>query len=181
MFGRLFRRDPEADAIAAALYGAIVAQARNPALYAGFGVADTVSGRFEMVILHLFLVLDRLQTGDARDAVIAQRLFDLHATDMDQSLREMGIGDLGVPKRMKKMTESFYGRSAVYRPLIAGSDKAGLADAVARNVFPEGAAAGAADGLATYMIAAAEVLRAAPATAPRFPDPAAHVPAAATA
>ena len=96
MFGRLFRRETGADAIASTLYGAIVAQARNPIFYEELGVPDTVSGRFEMVVLHVVLVLERLE-----DKAMGQRIFDLYCKDMDQSLREMGVGDLGVPKRMK--------------------------------------------------------------------------------
>lgn len=135
MFGRLFRRDPESDAIAAGLYGAIVAQARNPALYAEFGVADTVDGRFEMVVLHAVLVLDRLQAGGEREKAIGQKVFDLYCLDMDRSLRELGVGDLGVPKRMKAMTERFYGRAAAYGVALAARDRAALAEALDRNVF----------------------------------------------
>jgi cytochrome b pre-mRNA-processing protein 3 len=174
VFGRLFRRAPESDAIAAAVYGAIVAQARHPALYADFGVADTVDGRFEMVVLHTVLVLDRLQGSEA-DRTAAQGIFDLFCTDMDRSLRELGVGDLGVPKRMKQMTERFYGRAAAYRAALAAADRPALADALSRNVFG-GPAAGAAP-LAAYVLASWEALAAAPGgtllgQGPRFADPA---------
>jgi cytochrome b pre-mRNA-processing protein 3 len=143
VFGRLFRRDPASDRIATALYGAIVAQARNPAIYAGFGVADTVDGRFEMVVLHAVLVLERLRTAGAAGNSIGQEVFDLYCLDMDRSLRELGVGDLGVPKRMKAMTERFYGRAAAYRAGLVNGDSAGLTEALARNVFgrPNGGAA----------------------------------------
>lgn len=160
VFGRLFRRDSEAAAIATALYGAIVAQAREPALYAEFGVPDTVDGRFEMVVLHTILALDRLQDGDDRAKAIGQAVFDLYCTDMDQSLRELGIGDLGVPKRMKKMTERFYGRAAAYRPALAAGDAATLDEAIARNVF-NGPAPGSAR-LAAYALRQYAALRATP-------------------
>jgi cytochrome b pre-mRNA-processing protein 3 len=157
MFGRLFRRDSAADGIATSLYGAIVAQARNPALYTVFDVPDTVTGRFEMVVLHLILVLDRLHAEGDAEKVLGQGIFDLYCTDMDRSLREMGIGDLGVPKRMKKMAQAFYGRAGAYREALATRDAARLAEAIARNVFPEG---GAARGLAAYAIASAQSLAA---------------------
>ena len=134
MFGRLFRRAPESDTIAIGLYGAIVAQARNPDLYAGLGVADTVDGRFEMVVLHTVLVLERLQGSDQEKA-LGQQVFDLYCLDMDRSLREMGVGDFGVPKRMKAMAERFFGRAASYRTYLREGDIVSLSDSLARNVF----------------------------------------------
>jgi cytochrome b pre-mRNA-processing protein 3 len=173
MFGRLFQRNTKADAIASALYGAIVAQARTPALYAGLGVADTLEGRFEMVVLHTILVLDRLAEGDDAAKAMAQRVFDLHCTDMDRSLRELGVGDLGVPKRMKKMAESFYGRAGVYRPALAAGDRAGLAEAIARNVFPGVTDPPGAAPLADYALASAGLLAGfAVGDTPQFADPA---------
>jgi cytochrome b pre-mRNA-processing protein 3 len=184
LFDRLFRRDPESDAIAATLYGAIVAQARNPVLYADFGVADTVDGRFEMVVLHAILVLDRLQGGAETEKAVAQKVFDLYCTDMDRSLRELGVGDLGIPKRMKTMTERFYGRAAAYRAVLSAADPGGLADALSRNAF--GGPAPGAEPLAAYVFASFEALAAMPdgallGEAPRFADPAAFVPAEAPA
>ncbi len=134
MFGRLFRREKESTRIAAVLYGAIVAQARQPALYRDLAVADTLDGRFEMVVLHTVLVLERLQT-DAGVSEIAQAVFDVYCTDMDRSLREMGVGDMGVPKRMKVMGERFYGRAASYREALAADDATALEDALRRNVY----------------------------------------------
>lgn len=180
MFGRLFRRDPESDAIAASLYGAIVAQARNPALYTALGVADTVDGRFEMVVLHTVLVVGRLQEGGERERAIAQKIFDLYNTDMDRSLRELGVGDLGVPKRMKKMAERFYGRASAYGALLDAGDREGLAAAMERNVYgkpsPEGRP------LADYVLAAFRSLKgtglaALLAGTVNLPDPAAFAPA----
>ena len=176
MFSGFFRRDPEADAIATGLYGAIVAQARSPALYADMGVADTVEGRFEMVILHLILVIDRLVAGAAAAKALAQKVFDLHCTDMDRSLRELGIGDLGVPKRMKKMAESFYGRAGVYRPALAAGNRAALVEAIGRNVFPGAGEAPGAAPLADYVLASAAALAGfRPGEAPQFADPAGFV------
>ncbi|MEX2036024.1 MAG: ubiquinol-cytochrome C chaperone family protein [Xanthobacteraceae bacterium] len=180
MFGRLFRRDRVSDAIAAALYGAIVAQARNPVLYADFGTADTVDGRFEMVVLHTILVLERLHADGEAERAIGQAVFDLYCTDMDRSLRELGVSDLGVPQRMKKMTERFYGRAATYRAAFAARDVVALAKAIERNVF--GRAAPGAAALAAYALAAFEAFAAMPsaeflAGPPRFADPAAFIPA----
>jgi cytochrome b pre-mRNA-processing protein 3 len=173
MFGRLFRRDNEADAIASALYGAIVAQARNPALYTDFGVADTVTGRFEMVTLHVILVLERLAPLGEAAQPLGQRIFDLYVLDMDRSLRELGIGDLGVPKRMKKMAQAFFGRHEAYREALAAGDAARLADAISRNVYG-GSDGGAAPGLAAYVLASRAAPIDAAAGTVSFADLAAH-------
>ena len=160
MFGRLFRRDREGQAIATALYGAIVAQARNPALYTDFGVADTVTGRFEMVVLHLILALDRIAAEGVPEKALGQAVFDLYCTDMDRSLRELGFGDLGVPRRMKKMAQAFYGRAAAYRDAVAQGNRDALAAAIARNVFPNDG--DHAPALAEYVLASARLLAAQP-------------------
>jgi cytochrome b pre-mRNA-processing protein 3 len=179
MFDRLLRRGrPEGD-IAARLYGAIVAQARHPVFYERFGVADTVTGRFEMVVVHLALVVDRLQ-GSAGDPALAQAVFDVFCVDMDRSLRELGIGDLGVPRRMKEMGEAFYGRARVYRESLAAGDRAALADALHRNVLGNGAgdAAALADYVAASAVTLAGIATADVAAAPRFADPVGFVPGA---
>jgi cytochrome b pre-mRNA-processing protein 3 len=120
-----------------ALYGAIVAQARAPAFYQAYGVADTLDGRFDLIVLHLVLVLARL----ARDGVSArgmgQKLFDAFCRDMDGNLREMGVGDLAVPKRMRRFGEAFYGRQAAYGAAFAAADARELEMALARNIFAE--------------------------------------------
>ena len=176
MFARLFRTDRAAEAAAAAAYGAIVAQARAPAFYATLGVPDSVTGRFEMVVLHTVLVIERLRRdGEAGDA-LGQRIFDDFCRDMDQSLRELGFGDHGVPKRMKKMGESFYGRAEAYGRTLG--NHAGLAEAIARNVFPDSTTMAPASRLAGYTMAAAVSLAETPLArigegAMAFPDPAA--------
>jgi cytochrome b pre-mRNA-processing protein 3 len=179
MFGRLFRRETRADAIASTLYGAIVAQARNPVLYADFGVPDTVSGRFEMVVLHTGLVLDRLQGEGEAGKAAGQKVFDLYCRDMDQSLRELGVGDLGVPKRMKKMAEAFYGRAAAYGAAVVAKDKVLLAEALARNVFAGGESAGGEIALADYVLASGDRLQSVSLLGGQaaFADPAAFVSA----
>ena len=92
-----------------ALYGAIVAQARAAHFYAEMGVPDTVSGRFDMVLLHVVLVLRRLREGEAGERALAQGLFDAFCRDMDHNLREMGISDQGLPRHMQRVGEAFYG------------------------------------------------------------------------
>jgi cytochrome b pre-mRNA-processing protein 3 len=132
---RLFRRSSKPTINA--LYGAIVAQARKPVFYAGFAVPDTVEGRFDMVVLHLVLVLRRLRR-EAPLTKLAQGLFDSFCRDMDHNLREMGVGDLSVPKHMKRLGEAFYGRQRAYEDALSGVDPAALAAALARNVFSGG-------------------------------------------
>jgi cytochrome b pre-mRNA-processing protein 3 len=116
-----------------AIYGMIVAQAREPAFYADLHVRDTVNGRFDMLILHLWLVLRRLQPVPAGSA-LSQALFDRFCADMDDNLREMGVGDLTVPKRMQAFGEAFYGRTSAYDLAFESGDEA-LAQALSRNVF----------------------------------------------
>jgi len=117
------------------LYGTIVAQARNPAFYQSYGVPDTVTARLEMIMLHAILVLRRLKdhTGSGRE--LGQRLFDRFCQDMDDNMREMGVGDLAVPGKMRLIGEAFYGRQAAYTAALAAPHADGLAEALARNVF----------------------------------------------
>src|SRR5205085_1197593 len=105
----LFRRSP--DPTIAALYGAIVAQARHAGFYQNYAVPDTVLGRFDMIVLHLVLVLRRLRDGGAARSATAQGVFDRFCRDMDDNLREMGIGDQAVPDQMRRVGEAFYGRA----------------------------------------------------------------------
>ncbi|MBB3065741.1 ubiquinol-cytochrome C chaperone family protein [Limibacillus halophilus] len=118
------------------LYVAVVEQARNPVFYSDLGVPDSLDGRFELISLHTFLVLHRLksETGEAGLA-IGQGLVDLMFADMDQSLREMGVGDMGVGKRVKKMAEAFQGRVAAYSSALVADEETQLHDALRRNLF----------------------------------------------
>jgi cytochrome b pre-mRNA-processing protein 3 len=135
-----------------AIYGMIVAQAREPVFYQALNVPDTVNARFDMVVLHLWLVLGRLRELDA-EGTFAQGLFDQFCADMDANLREMGVGDLTVPKRMQKFGEAFYGRTAAYDTARAGGAGA-MAEVLARNVLDSTDPA-RARGLASYAAAAA--------------------------
>jgi cytochrome b pre-mRNA-processing protein 3 len=149
MILRLFRRTPRGDTIAA-LYGTIVAQARAPGFYQVYAVPDTVNGRLEMVMLHAVLVLLRLEGEPAPLRDLGQELFDRFCRDMDESMREMGVGDLAVPRKMRRIGTAFYGRLAAYRAALAASDDRPLAVALERNVFGGPAAGEAALRLATY-------------------------------
>lgn len=133
MILRPFRRSAENRTIAA-LYGMIVAQARLPAFYADYGVPDTVEGRFDLIVLHLVLVLRRLAAVD-QGRRIGQRLFDRFCQDLDDNLREMGIGDLAVPKHMRRFGEAFYGRQAAYLRALDAPAARDFENALARNML----------------------------------------------
>jgi cytochrome b pre-mRNA-processing protein 3 len=132
---RIFTKKPE---ISRPLYEAIVAAARRQKFYLDYGVADTVDGRFDMITLHMFLVLDRLRHGGAATENFRQQLTDGFFADMDHNLREMGVGDLSVGKKVRKMAEVFYGRVTAYSAAIGKEDGA-LTDALARNVYADAA------------------------------------------
>lgn len=134
-----------------ALYGAAVAAARAPTLYAGLGVPDTLDGRFDMVGLHAFLLIRRL-TSEPAGRPVAQAVFDAMFNDMDVNLREMGVGDLSVGKKNRQMWEAFHGRSAVYADAMKIGPEA-LAEALERNVWPDGDARLAAANLARLVYA----------------------------
>ncbi|QIG50912.1 ubiquinol-cytochrome C chaperone [Nordella sp. HKS 07] len=148
----LFKRKASRNSVRA-VYGSIVAAARHAKPYAEWGVPDSVDGRYDMIILHAVLVLDRLGSAGPSAQAFAQGLTDEVFADMDRSLREMGVGDLSVGKKVRRMAEIFYGRAQVYRPLLQAGDQAGLAEALGRNVF---AGTGTAEGvrhLAAYALA----------------------------
>jgi cytochrome b pre-mRNA-processing protein 3 len=152
-----FRRNSQARTIHA-LYGAIVAQARSVTFYADYRVPDTVEGRFDLIVLHLVLLLNRLgRPADVArglgQAGLGQELFDAFCRDLDANLREMGVGDLAVPKRMQAFAEAFYGRQAAYLAALEAEDQRVFEKALARNIFPAGNEAGATQ-LARYARAA---------------------------
>jgi cytochrome b pre-mRNA-processing protein 3 len=147
MILRPFRRSPETRTIAS-FYGAIVAQARLPVFYAQFGVPDTVQGRFDLIVLHMVLLLRRLAKTEVGPS-LGQRLFDRFCGDLDDNLREMGIGDLAVPKHMRRFGEAFYGRQAAYLAALDAADGRDFENALARNILVE-ADAGKAACLARY-------------------------------
>jgi cytochrome b pre-mRNA-processing protein 3 len=115
------------------IYGMIVTQSREPLFYRDLAVPDTVNGRFDLLLLHLWMVLRRMRPMQG-GADLSQALFDRFCDDMDANLREMGVGDLTVPKRMQAFGEAFYGRSAAYDlALTAGREP--LAQALCKNVL----------------------------------------------
>jgi cytochrome b pre-mRNA-processing protein 3 len=116
-----------------ALYAKAVAQARQPVFYDRGAVPDSVDGRFDLLVLHMFLLLHRLGAEGAEGRALAQKLFDLMFADMDQSLREMGVSDMSVGKRVKEMARAFYGRVEAYQAGLG--DAAGLEAALARNLY----------------------------------------------
>ena len=119
-----------------AIYGMIVTQAREPLFYQDLGVADTVNGRFDLLLLHLWIVLRRLRSS-AGGTELAQAVFDRFCDDMDANLREMGVGDLAVPRRMRTFGEAFYGRAAAYDLALADGSEP-LAQALCRNIYNGG-------------------------------------------
>jgi cytochrome b pre-mRNA-processing protein 3 len=151
------------------LYGAIVAQARSAAFYTRYGVFDSVDGRFELIVLHLVLVLRRLggepgasqQPNSPSRHPIGQQLFDLFCRDLDDNLREMGVGDLAVPRRMRKFGEAFYGRQAAYGAALGAGHEEALEKALARNILGIPETSENAARLARYARDAAERLDAA--------------------
>lgn len=125
---RFFQKSPAPERL---VYEAIVAAARHPTAYAAWGVPDTLDGRYDMICLHTYLVLDRLK-GQA--AELRQNLVDEMFRDMDRSLRELGVSDISVGKKVRKMAEIFYGRVTAYDAALAEGREA-LAAALARNVY----------------------------------------------
>src|SRR5215831_19284072 len=130
------------------IYGMIVTQAREPRFYRELGVQDTVNGRFDLLLLHLWMVLKHLR-GMLNGTELSQALFDRFCEDMDANLREMGIGDLAVPKKMQAFGEAFYGRAAAYDMALTEGVEA-LAQALRKNVL-DGTRPDEARRLAAYV------------------------------
>lgn len=149
MIAALTRRRQRRDAALAA-YSAIVARARDPGLFAAWAVPDTVDGRFELLALHAFLVLNRLKREPAAKE-FAQTLFDIMFADLDRGVREMGATDVGVGKRVKAMARGFYGRIAAYEKGLG--DQMELEAALRRNLF------GTVEPKAGHVAAAARYVR----------------------
>jgi cytochrome b pre-mRNA-processing protein 3 len=158
----LFTRKPHERA-AFELYGAAVAQARQPVFFETLGVPDTLDGRFDLVSLHNGLLVCRIgRDPDARAKDLAQAVFDAMFADMDVNLREMGVGDLAVGKRVKRMWEAFHGRAQAYDQALRAGDQAGLEEALARNVWRGAAPPGAPGQLAAIVTQADAALAAQP-------------------
>ena len=156
IFEKLFRRGPSRIA-GEKLYEAAIGQARQPAFYADLGAPDTVEGRFELYTLHVVLLLHRLKGQGAVAAETSQALFDTYLQALDHALREMGVGDLSVGKKMRKLGEAFYGRAKAYQAALEGGDRTALAALIGRTVFVDQNDA-AADRLADYVQRSAALL-----------------------
>lgn len=116
------------------LYDSIVARARAEPFYRNLGVPDTVEGRFELIVLHLYLVLERLRAEGAAGKRLSRALIEAFVADMDDSMREFGIGDMGVPRRVKRAAAAIYERSAAYAAAQqAGGDD--LARVLAEHIY----------------------------------------------
>lgn len=140
------------------IYGAIVTQARQPDFYSALGIADTPGGRYEMVVLHLFLVLERLRTLPSAAPTLPRLLVEAFITDMDDSLREMGTGDLAVPKKVRRAAAGLYERGADYKAALSAGDGEALAGALAKHAYAGGVVNEASRTLATYARSAASML-----------------------
>ncbi len=175
----LFRKDPTAET-AAALFAGAVDQARLPVFYEKFSVADTPEGRFELLAMHVYLVLRRLKAAGGAADRLSQKVLDSFFANLDSSLREMGVGDLSVGKKIRALAEAFYGRARAYEAALAtGADPSDLIGAISRNVYEE-AAAKPAPALARYLRDSAAFMDAQPLPRimkglVRFPDAAAPV------
>ncbi len=117
------------------LYTQAVRAAREPYFYAELGVPDTMDGRFDMIGLFVFLLIHRLHTESEQGAGLAQALFDAMFSDMDHALRELGVSDMSVGRRVRAMWEALNGRSHAYAAALDAGDRAGLAEAIGRNVW----------------------------------------------
>lgn len=137
------------------LYGATVAQARNPEIFGRSGIEDTAEGRTSMLILHMFLVLDRLSQMRVPATRVARLLSETFVTDIDDCLREMGVGDLSVPKKVKRAAQALGERCAAYRSAVEkGPGSSALASELSATLPGLGTVTGAAEQLAAYVVGA---------------------------
>lgn len=134
-----------------ALYDGLVSRAREPVFFADFGVADSIDGRFDVLVFHAWMVLAELKGGPA-----AQGLTDAIFTGFDEAMREQGAGDMGIGHKLKAMANAFYGRLSAYD---AAKDEAALAQALAKNLWRGAAVDGRARALAAYALRARALLR----------------------
>ncbi|WP_430418292.1 ubiquinol-cytochrome C chaperone family protein [Phenylobacterium sp.] len=157
MLKRLFKPRP-ATAAGRALYAQTVAQSRTPTLYADLGAPDTPEGRFEIYSVHVYLLLERLKGQGPLAAETAQALFDTYVSALDHALRELGVGDLSVGKKIRKLGEAFYGRVNSYETALAAlPDMAPLDALIGRTVY-EGREAPRASAFRDYVLRQREAL-----------------------
>ena len=130
-----FTKPRERARLAAEHYAALVAQARRRVFYESFGVPDTLDGRFDLIVLHASMYLKRLRLAGPGGRTLAQAVFDQMFFNLDQSLRELGVGDISLPKKMRKMVSAFYGRAAAYDKALNEPNDEALAAALVRNIY----------------------------------------------
>lgn len=160
MIMSLFRRNKKNDneKIVSGIYSTIIEAGRQPSLYAYWGVPDTPIGRYEAIGLHMILFLHRTRTASEAAQELAQDVLDEFFLELDHSIRELGVGDAGVPKRMKKLGKMFYGRMGPYWTALDNNGVEALGEAIARNVTPGGGESLNSHALATYMLIGAKHL-----------------------
>ncbi len=155
---RWLRKRTETGRRASELYGGVVTAARQPIFYGMFGVPDTPEGRFELVALHLYLAIesiDRTQSGND----LKQMVIETFVVDMDDCMREMGVGDLAVPKKVKRAAAAFYERATSYQRGLTDADNGNLSDSLRLYVFADSAdRKDASAALARYVRAASAAL-----------------------
>jgi cytochrome b pre-mRNA-processing protein 3 len=137
--------------IGEAMYDLAVAQARRPAFYTRLGVEDRIDARFELYTLHVLLLVMRARDDGERGVEAAQDLFNAYVSALDHALRELGVGDTSVGKKMRRLGEAMYGRMTAYETPLKANDEAGLAAGLARNVLA-GADASNGTALARYAL-----------------------------
>lgn len=131
----LSRKEKSLNHIADMLYEAALEQARQPVFYRNLFVPDTVDGRFEMITLHVFMIMQGLKAQSYEGTVLIQPLFDTMFRDIERAGREMGIGDLSIPRQMKRMMEGFHGRMVSYEKALEESKERALQQALECNLY----------------------------------------------
>jgi cytochrome b pre-mRNA-processing protein 3 len=131
------RRQNESVGVVAALYAGAVARSRLPEVYAEMGAPDTVEGRFEMLTVQIVLLVERLNLEGESGRTLGQAVFDLYIRNLDSALREMGVGDLAVAKRMKQLGKIFYGRATAYAAAFQSSEPRDLEELISRTLLVE--------------------------------------------
>ncbi|MFK5978863.1 MAG: ubiquinol-cytochrome C chaperone family protein [Rhizobiaceae bacterium] len=158
MLSRIFDRNKNTPAVPHQLYGMVVAQARLPAFFTDYEFPDTVMGRFDVLILHLFLICHRLGLeGQAKADNLSQEVFDCFVENLETALRELGIGDSSVPKKKKKLVRSFYGSVEDFNGPLKQRDQLLLATAINKRFFDNGSSNVSAQ-LAQYCCATSDQL-----------------------
>ncbi|MDQ2861116.1 MAG: ubiquinol-cytochrome C reductase [Pseudomonadota bacterium] len=137
--------------VARRLYDGAVARARQPALYAQMGAPDTPEGRFEILTLHVILLIDRLRGDTPAASHLRQALFDVYLSDLDGALREMSVGDLAVGKRMKTLGQAFYGRARAYDDAFKSLPSLGELESIVARTALDGLADVDPGPLASYI------------------------------